>query len=253
MKNSMIQIILLSIVAILLSAILFISLISPDKLGFYIGSKEELLKEEIYEDINKNIEINTYSTDIKIKESNDDKIHVELYGKNEEDYIITNDKILKIEQSKKRRFCIGFCFLNSSITIYLPEEYNQNLKLNTISGDIVLENSIPKTQIKTTSGDVEVNKAKNISVNTVSGNVDINYAEVININTTSGDIDIKKLDLIENSHITTVSGDVDIDGINDIYIETKTTSGKIDIKNNNRYSNIELNIKTISGDIEIKH
>ena len=68
-----------------------------------------------------------------------------------------------------------------------------------------------------------------------------------------GDIEIDNVSLTENAKIKTTSGDVEIDKINNIYIDATTTSGKVDIKNNDRKADYELKIKTTSGDISVNN
>lgn len=254
MKTNIVKIILLTIIAILLSCILFV-LLTKNKIGFLeFSSKEEFIKEETFDNNKSKIIINTYTADIEIKDSKDELIHVELYGKEESDYVVEESEFLKIEEKKKHRVCIGFCFSNQHIVVYLPINYDSSIELKTISGDIEAEKDlITNTVMNTTSGDIKLKKNKELKINTVSGDIEIDYATKIDFGTTSGDISIEELNLESDSSIATVSGDIHIKKTNEIYVDTNTVSGDIKIDNNNRHADIELKIKTTSGDIRIKN
>ena len=55
-----------------------------------------------------------------------------------------------------------------------------------------------------------------------------------------------------DSTIDTMSGDVKIENVGPIYINTKTISGNVSIKRNDRFNPLELKIKTTSGNISVK-
>ncbi len=63
---------------------------------------------------------------------------------------------------------------------------------------------------------------------------------------------MKKFEIFKNSHIQSNSGDVFISDITDCYLYVKTKNGDIQIKENNRFSELELQIETNSGDITVR-
>ena len=68
----------------------------------------------------------------------------------------------------------------------------------------------------------------------------------------SGDINIDELDIKENSRIEAKSGDVTINNnVCNCYVEAETNSGDKSINKFDRKSEIELKIKTTSGDISV--
>ena len=128
--------------------------------------------------------------------------------------------------------------------------YNE-LSAETSSGDVEVGN-IGEGTIKTSSGKILVNEAKRLQAEASSGNIDISKInEYCNLKTSSGGIDIDSLNLAENSFINAKSGSVDIRIKNDIYIETETKLGDVDLKNNNRMAEIVLKITTTSGSIKV--
>ena len=254
MKMNVIKIILLTIIALLLSGILFV-LLTKYKFDYIkFGGSEKLLKEESYDINKKKIIVNTYAAEVEIKESKDELIHIELYGEKETDYIIEENDNLKIEDKSKHNICIGFCFTNRHIVVYLPKDYISELELKTISGDVTSEiDFVNKATIDTTSGDVKLKGNEEININTVSGDIEMENATKIDLGTTSGDIKIDSLNLESDSSINTISGCIKISETNDIYIDTHTVSGDVKIEHNNRHADIDLKINTTSGDIRIKN
>lgn len=95
--------------------------------------------------------------------------------------------------------------------------------------------------------------AKRIEAETASGEININkIEEYCKLTTSSGNIDIDSLNIIENSTINAKSGSVNIKSKNDIYVETDTSSGAADVKNNNRMAELVLKITTTSGSINVE-
>ncbi len=135
--------------------------------------------------------------------------------------------------------------------VYIPETKLSNIKIQTVSGDIGII-SADTANLSSTSGDIEINEVSKLEAKTVSGEVEVNrITNSCEIKTTSGDVDINILELTSNSKISTISGDVEIDTNISSYVKTETVSGEVDISNNNRYAETELSIKTTSGDIEV--
>ena len=277
MKNNkliIILIIVLSILALSLISLIGYLIITKSTVIFNFDDKTELIYEKNYlnEEIN-DIVIKSISSDIIFKENTDNEIKVTIYGDKSDNLKVNlENNILSIDYDIKNNFCIGICSLDDKIIINIPSSYdkeininttsgdtkginliNANLNINSVSGDIEISN-INKSVINTTSGDVNINKTTDTTIKTVSGDIEIqSITEKLDIKTTSGDVEIDNITLIENSKIKTTSGDVEIDKINNIYIDATTTSGKVDLKNNDRKADYELKIKTTSGDISVNN
>lgn len=130
--------------------------------------------------------------------------------------------------------------------------------LNTVSiistsGDVEL-NRVKDATIKLTSGDIGIKEVNNIEIDTSSGDVEIRKINSsVNIKTISGDIDIDDLTITSDSSIKVTSGDVTINkSANDFYVDAKATSGDIKIADNNRRAEYELKITAKSGDITVR-
>lgn len=277
MKNKKILILLIVILSILtLSLTIFTTylLINTPKFTINLNNKNntKLIYEETHDIENINtININTISGDIRFKTNTENNIKIEVYG--DEKNIIeveNNNNILDIEYDIETNICIGICYQEEYIIVYIPDTYNNKININTTSGDIkginlkeasidlktksgdVQINNIDKLNINSTSGDINIKNINNLDLKTNSGDVNINTINnKVNIQSTSGDIEINNLLLTESSNIKANSGDIEIDKTNDIYIDAFTTSGEIKIKNNNRKAECEIKIETTSGDIDV--
>lgn len=218
------------------------------------------------------------STDIEIKESNNDKILVEYYSNIDTDVKIENkDKNIIVDETKSKDNNFKFVFfgVNKKIVIYVPESFEGEFDLKGKSGDIKSEIDLPnnKVNISLQSGDILLKNTNEIDVSTSSGDIKIyGINKKANISSSSGDIDIDKLKIDEKSNITSSSGDINIDTLeikqnsnitstsgdvtikrnqSNCYIETKTSSGDVEVNKNDRKSDIILKIKTTSGDIKV--
>lgn len=120
------------------------------------------------------------------------------------------------------------------------------------SGDIEIETISEDAKVKTASGKITLNGANKLKAEAISGDIKINSIEnYCEISSTSGNIIVDTINITENSSIKANSGNVVINNKNDIYVETKTTSGDADVQNNNRMSEIVLDITTTSGNIKV--
>lgn len=307
-SKTIIKIILYVILIVILLGIMILGLFNHE-FTFNLDDYDKVeLYNEVYslEDIDK-LEANIVSTNITIKDSEDENIRVVINGKEKrkDRYGVSNDnKTLKIDERAYSTFCFGFCFYNDEIIVYLPKNFNRNIDIkgtssdvnivnsydskmdiHTVSGDIKLEDaktlvvrstsgdisinnaldievkstsgevnigSGKKVKVETTSGDINVDEAEELEINSTSGEVEIGRTGNVNISTISGDVSLDDLNVNGESYIGTTSGEVLISKVNDVYIETTSTSGDAKIESSNRNSENTLKIKTTSGDIVVR-
>lgn len=295
MKNKGITIfliILLSIISILL--LIFMTNIISGNIKFsnfisHYNVSNELIVDETYNIDFNEININTDSSEVYIKESLDNEIKVVIYGDKEHTKVDTaNNKLSIISTNKK---CIGFCFNTkvSKVEVYLPNDYNKlviinnkygdievgkflnaNIKIKEDCGDVsVLGGSIvninndygdiilgtaKKAIINESAGDIEVKDVESIEAKNSYGDIEISKVnEYINITSECGDVEIDNLNLEKNSYIKNSLGDITINNTNKVYFDTKTNLGDTKINNNYNKSNITLKIENDCGDIEINN
>lgn len=264
--------IILSLIALLLLGILIVLLNKDISWNKGITNYNKIIYQNQFNPTNVNeINIEAFSTDVKIEESYTDQIEVMIQGQKEKEATISlENNILKIQREKYNNFCIGFCFYESKIIVKIPQSFdkrleiksksgdvevghfqNINMNITTISGDIEIQEG-KETDIESKSGDIAITKANSVIARTTSGDIELKVImDYVKLESTSGEIEIENLTLKKSTEIKTTSGDINIDKINEVYIETKTVSGDTNIKNSNRHALIELLLTTTSGDIEV--
>ena len=286
-KNNNIKIILiiiLSIIALGITTLMCLLLTNNHFLNFNVQNKSTLLYEKTYQQTPTEINLDLDWEDLNIKESNNDKIKIVIYGKDGSKASSTfENNILNINIKNKNYFCIGFCNYKDEVNLYLPKNIASTLNVNTKSGDINIDSfknlslnigansgnikdstitthsgdikitESNQTNLQTNSGDIKVIKTNQANLKTDSGDIEVNHiTKSTHITTSSGEVNINKFTILKNSAIKTSSGDVSIKNITDSYINTTTSSGDVKVKHNDRYQQIELKINTSSGDITVQ-
>jgi predicted membrane protein len=122
-----------------------------------------------------------------------------------------------------------------------------NATIRTASADVECAVELEKLEIKTASGDIEVDSAEKAIIKTASGDTTIGAAgNALRFNSASGDLRVRKV-----AHgsvvVSTASGDVHIDET-DAVVEINTVSGDSIL---DRFVGKSAAIKTMSGSIEL--
>lgn len=265
MKNKRLTIILILIVilsafVITLTSGLVLSLIDNNNFNFsfnFINPKMKLV--DSYEtDINEinRVYLNLQSTDIEIKKSTNEKLLIEYYSNRDNNAKIEyNDNLVKVDEDNYNVSCFGFCNSRRKVVVYVPTTYTGKFDFNTKSGDVNVDADLSNNKVNmyVMSGDIYLGIVGDINASTISG--DIRVDKIIKsaiLKTTSGDILVKKLEIKENSKINTISGDVFIsDNQSNCYVDASAVSGDIKINSSDRKSDLVLQIKVISGDINV--
>ena len=290
MKNKGIIITLISILSLLIiSLIVLMCVLIKNKPSFnfrfnFNQVSEELQIDKQYEEIFKEINIETSAADIEIKKSKDNMIKLKTYSKKDEskEYVENDTLTIKIENEKCKFFCINTKI--SKIKLYIPEDYENKININSKHGDIQIEKfentnidikedagdikidgintanidnkygdieigNIKQGNIKSSSGDIKIDNSDNLKIENQYGDVEINNInEYINIKANCGDIIINNLNIIEDSNIEDDYGDIIINNTN-AYVDAKTNLGDTKINNNN--SDTTLKIENNCGDIKV--
>lgn len=257
-KNVIITlIVVLSLFAIGLTSVMIMVIKNSSNFNFVFslrGSKAKLVESTEYDtDMIDSIKISTYSTDIEIRESND-KIKIEYYSSSEKNpKIMMENRVVTIDEKEDEVSCVGICDTNRKVVIYLPASYTGSMNFITKSGDIYARTLLKNVSIDTASGDIELKEVSDTTIRTVSGDVEIYMVgNAINVKTTSGDIEIQNFNIKENSILESVSGDIEIsNNICNCYVDSHTVTGDIHVNKSDRRSELEVKIKTTSGDIDV--
>lgn len=296
MKNkglTIFSIILLSIVVVLLVLFLIFSLSNKSffkNLSLFSKVSNVKIVDEIYEETFEQINIDAKAGDIEIKKSNDNQIKLIIYGDKERTKVSDNSSELNI--SSREKDCFGLCFKRtiSKIELYIPVDYDKNIKINSNYGDIEIDEfKNLNLDVKMEAGDIEVGSVKNadivnsygdITINGHSekiyikekcGDVEINEVDDVTVQNNYGDIKINKINssldvkddcgdikiafisINKNSTIHNSLGDIEIGTTNEIFIDAKTNLGDTKINNNYHKSDIVLKITNSLGDIEVEN
>ena len=295
MKNKSFVIFLISLLSII-SIGLIIFMINVINGNFHVSNilfsskvSNQLIINETYDTIFEKITIDTSSSDIEIKNSNDQKIKVVVYGEKNQASIKTSNQELSI--SSKEQTCIGFCFNKeiAKIEVYLPENYSHLIDIKNNYGDIKIESflnaninvdedcgdvsiiggnevtinnnygdiKVEKSnilKIKAAAGDVKIGEVKDAIVENDYGNIEITYvSNYLDIKEDCGDVKIDQINLNKSSKISNNLGDIKIGSTNEIFIDAKTDLGDEKINNNYPKSDIKLTVENDCGDITINN
>lgn len=256
------MIILLSIIVFFLIMFLVVSLSGGNnlKIGlFNFGSKSKnIIYDNTFqlEEIN-NIDIKNDAGDIIFKESENDYIQVVLYGENEDEAKVTlNNGMLNIDYTKKVRFAfINFGTVENDIIIYLPANYENNIKIKNDYGNCeIVDLANANVNIECDAGNVNIGKIKDATVKCDYGNIKIKeILNKCNLDADCGDIEVETISIKENSNIKADLGNININKTNDIYIDAEVDLGKTNINNNNKNSEITLKINCDCGNITVNN
>ena len=289
-----ILIVFLSILVIGLS-VFFVNILTNKNFRFghfSFGHKvsNELVFNQEYETVFDTIKIDSKSSDIEVKEGNESKVKVVIYGdKDETNVEVVNNK-LNIKSNEKG--CIGFCFnmTIAKIEVYLPSSYSGNINIENNYGDVNIGNfdnlilyatldagdikvdSLKTGKIKNSYGDIKISGySKELNIDQDCGDVEVsevdriklenNYGDInigkvneyLQIKEDCGDVEIASLNLKENSSIHNSYGDIKIGSTNEIYINAKTSLGDTKVNNNYQKSDVTLTIDNSCGDIRVNN
>ena len=297
MNNKTLKIILIIFLSILVIglSVFFVNILTNKNFRFghfSFGHKvsNELVFNQEYETVFDTIKIDSKSSDIEIKEGNESKVKVVIYGdKDETNVEVVNNK-LNIKSNEKG--CIGFCFnmTIAKIEVYLPSSYSGNINIENNYGDVNIGNfdnlilyatldagdikvdSLKTGKIKNSYGDIKISGySKELNIDQDCGDVEVsevdriklenNYGDInigkvneyLQIKEDCGDVEIASLNLKENSSIHNSYGDIKIGSTNEIYINAKTSLGDTKVNNNYQKSDVTLTIDNSCGDIRVNN
>lgn len=206
------------------------------------------------------IDVETIFEDVVVVREKRDDVKIHYFGvfskesKNKEpEYEISTKSTFKYHVNWKKLKGPS----HAMMVIYLPKEYDGDLKIDVVSGDVEGDELIlTDVEINTVSGDITIGhlEAETLKLDCVSGAIDLEEAvlEEIQSETVSGDVLINNLET-EELNLETVSGDIEVtleEQKGDIQMDT--TSGSI-VMTVKKSVNATIDIKSVSGDIEVAY
>jgi len=259
MKKNNIMLILATILIIIGFSIFMIAL-SINKWDFSkLGSsKYETNIYEITEEF-EDIIINSDTFDIYFELSNDNtcKVICVEEEKYKHDINVQNNKLnIDLVNNKKWYDNIGFGFINTKITIYLPNNKYNSLFIDLSTGDIEISNQFQFYMIdmNLSTGDVKcmANATSDINITTSTGDVKLSdlSSNNINISTSTGTVKLKNVNCGGNINIKVTTGDVKLENIK---CDTITSSGSTsDVLLKNVIVINKVDIKRSTGDVRFE-
>ena len=241
---------LLSILLIFVVGIMVFLFKGDINLGKFViafGESKTLVDEKEITNIKKlNIESNI--ADVLVETREDQSfIKVELYSDHADEFEIT-EKEDEIKVVLKDNKIIMFGNKGSRVKIYVPTTYDKDIKVVNRTGDIKIDElSNSDLDLKLTTGDIEVKEARNIIATLTTGDVEINKVINANITATTGDIDVNNANIVK---VKLTTGDITVGKVNGSLNLTSTTG---DIEVNTANLKVNSNIKSGTGDVEIKN
>jgi DUF4097 and DUF4098 domain-containing protein YvlB len=170
---------------------------------------------------------------------------------------------------------VNLVIINRDFTLYvgIPENYTEDIKVTSDSGDIFINNiSTKKFEIDTASGEIkisEMNSSINSNIRSSSGDIKIEEfnSEEIEIKSISGEIFCENIKSKNGFNVETSSGDINIKNLENSEGNFKSISGEINLVSLEKINSIitssgnikiisylinnNLNIKTVSGEVEL--
>lgn len=212
--------------------------INSDVADIYINNSDDnIIKVELYSDNVRNHNIELSNNDLKIDLEDNNK------------FFFTKQSRIVLYVPKE--FNDKFEITDNAGDIKASNFENASFKIKVTTGDVKIDRA-DVIDVLTTTGDIYNNNVNIINVVCTTGDIELgNINKSLNLKTTTGDIEIESINLSENSNIETTTGDVKIDDINEVYVETETKTGDVRINDNDRYADYKLHIKVTTGDIKV--
>lgn len=221
-------IVILTIIAVILMNIMVLKIMNKDlKISlFALGNKTEKIFENEYDiDGIKNINVDSFSSSVRVVEGNQDKIRVTAYGAKDEKIsaAINGDSLDIKKDNQVLHIFMFFCWYREEIVVEMPKDFAGDIKVNTSSGNIEvmdLENS--NLSLEASSGNIRCGDMINGNIRTSSGNIVAGSGRELDIKASSGSIKATK---IEKGTANTSSGSIKIEELKEG--EARASSGSI--------------------------
>ena len=186
----------------------------------------------------KEIYIHSVSSDVSVFSTDEEDIKIHFYGRSALKSEKALPKLITNLEGSKLKIEIEYpkvVFYNANVVldVYIPQDYRENIIIDTVSADVDISNlDINNFQCKTVSGDLRIESlgSDNLALNTTSGYVNIiDFSGNLKADSVSGDINVGYRVFDNNVDIKTISGKVKIDLPQnaEFYLKTNTVSGEV--------------------------
>ena len=212
-------------------------------------------KHEVNETFTK-FDINTVTADVEFKASEDASCSV-ICEEREKVYhtVEVIDNALTIKQVDELHWYekIFTNFNRMKVTLYLPTNTYDNLKIKGVTGDVIINNfSFTEQNIETTTGDIKLSDVNgtNTSIKVTTGKVVLtNYTNTgsLKVDSTTGDTTFKNVNC-DSAELLSTNSDYKLDAfLVTNHLKIDTTTGDVDFLNCDAGT---LNIHTTTGHVQ---
>ncbi len=243
-------------------------------MGFTFGYNvsNELVVDETYDEAFDEIFVESDASNIIVKETNNNKVSLTIYGDKDKTIVEQNGSKLDIKTKAKK--CFGICFnlKMAKVEISVPKDFVGKLNLKNKYGDTEVGYFEGATMdIENNYGDIDVGAVKTLKVKEDCGNVSIgkvedavvknNFGDIkidrvtnyVDLKNSCGNIKIDDCSLKKDSYIEDNMGDIKISSLNKVYVDAKTSLGEVKVRNNYRDAEVTLRIENDCGDIKVEN
>jgi len=169
----------------------------------------------------KEIYIHSVSSNVSVFSTEEEDVKIHFHGISQ----------LKIEIEYPKAL---FYNANLFLDVYVPQDYLENVSIDTVSADVDISNlDIKNIQCKTVSGELRIESlgSDHLTLKTTSGNINIlDILGDLKIDSVSGNVNVEYEVFAQDINIKTISGKVKI-GLPEnaeFYLKTNTVSGEVD-------------------------
>ena len=205
---------------------------------------KKLVEEKEINDI-KDLDISNGVADIIIEEQERSTIKVELYSENVKKHSISDlDDKISIVFEQKSSVNFGLFTKSPNIKIYLPKEYDKNIKIDSNVGDIKIAYlKKATTNINLTTGDIKIKDIDTAKIDVRTGDVKIEKINELVSTVGTGDI---KVNTAKNIISEVTTGDTKVETVSDIVSKNQVGDTKIQVVKNS------LDIYSKTGDVKVQ-
>ena len=188
------------------------------------------------------IEVRIESGRVEVQQGNDDEVVVEVETK-DPNFIVEQRGSSVVVSSDKSSSWLSRG--SAYVSIQTPE--GSDLRVGVASAAVSTTVPLGKLEIKSASGDIDIDRAQTIEIKSASGDTFIQYVgRSLRFASASGDLDVSDT-LNGSASIATASGDIDIHDATGS-VDVNTVSGDVRIS---RFSGKTANFKAMSGDVHL--
>ena len=217
-----------------------------------------ILRSESFDLVNPEIKIESRWSDVVVMESPDPQCHIEIVGEGSDSQefaemanIAQSGNRIKIQIDKRKGGIKEFFNRGSSnLTLFIKVPVSAEVKIESVSADVTVEQSLKSAHFTTVSGDLTINKSPigKSSITSVSGDVTahVSTAGDFSFKTVSGDIKVFVTPGFEvEVDSNTVSGDLRSE------IELSSQPGSASVHSNSNGEVVRIKVNTVSGDFSL--